>query len=93
MEFQKRPFASKVFAMEIISGAPVIGDYLATELRSWVDNQALFSGWQNVVKSRMSHHIMFFCIWAVTQTYADFETQIKLVLGDEHLGSSEYAGR
>ena len=29
-------------------------------------------------------------IWAVTQTYADFETQIELVLGDQHLGSDEY---
>ena len=33
---------------------------------------------------------MFFVIWAVTQTYADFETQIELVLGDQHLGSDEY---
>ena len=29
-------------------------------------------------------------IWAVTQTYADFETQIKLVLGDAHLGPREH---
>ena len=89
---KKRPFASKVFAMEIISGAPVIGDYLATELRSWVDNQAkIFRAWQERGQIiDVSPHHVFFVIWAVTQTYADFETQIKLVLGDGHLGSREH---
>ena len=38
----------------------------------------------------VSPYHVFFVIWAVTQTYADFETQIKLVLGDGHLGSREY---
>ena len=89
---KKRPFASKVFAMEIISGAPVIGDYLATELRSWVDNQAkIFRAWQERGQIiDVSPYHVFFVIWAVTQTYADFETQIKLVLGDGHLGSREH---
>ena len=89
---KKRPFASKVFAMEIISGAPVIGDYLSTELRSWVDNQAkIFRAWQERGQIiDVSPYHVFFVIWAVTQTYADFETQIKLVLGDGHLGSREH---
>ena len=89
---KKRPFASKVFAMEIISGAPVIGNYLATELRSWVDKQAkIFRTWQErgQIIDVSPYHI-FFVIWAVTQTYADFETQIKLVLGDAHLGPREH---
>ena len=89
---RKRPLASKVFAMEIISGAPVIGDYLATELRSWVDNQAkIFRVWQDrgQILDVSPYHI-FFVIWAATQTYADFETQIKLVLGDGHFGSREH---
>jgi TetR/AcrR family transcriptional regulator len=38
----------------------------------------------------VSPYHVFFVIWAVTQTYADFETQIELVLGDQHLGSDEY---
>ena len=89
---KKRPFASKVFAMEIISGAPVIGDYLATELRSWVEDQAkIFRAWQERGQIiNVSPYHIFFVIWAVTQTYADFETQIKLVLGDAHLGPREH---
>ena len=89
---RKRPFASKVFAMEIISGAPVIGEYLATELRSWVGNQAkIFRVWQERGQIiDVSPYHVFFVIWAVTQTYADFETQIKLVLGEEHVTSREH---
>ena len=88
----QRPNASRVFAMEIISGAPVIGDYLATELKSWVDNHVLiFEGWQKRGQLvDVSPYHVFFVIWAVTQTYADFETQIKLLLGDQHLSSDEY---
>ena len=78
--------------MEIISGAPVIGDYLSTELRSWVDDQAkIFRAWQErgqIIDVSPDH--VFFVIWAVTHTYAVFETQIKLVLGDGHLGSREH---
>ena len=89
---RKRPFASKLFAMEIISGAPVIGEYLATELRSWVGNQAkIFRVWQERGQIiDVSPYHVFFVIWAVTQTYADFETQIKLVLGEEHVTSREH---
>jgi TetR/AcrR family transcriptional regulator len=89
---RQRPHASKVFAMEIISGAPVIRDYLAIELRSWVRNQSkIFRVWQKRGQiTEVSPYHVFFVIWAVTQTYADFETQIKLVLGEEHLGSYEH---
>ena len=88
----RRPNASRVFAMEIISGAPVIGDYLANELKSWVDNHVqIFQVWQKRGQLvDVSPYHVFFVIWAVTQTYADFETQIELVLGDQHLGSDEY---
>ena len=88
----QRPNASRVFAMEIISGAPVIGDYLANELKSWVDNHVqIFQVWQKRGQlADVSPYHVFFVIWAVTQTYADFETQIELVLGDQHLGSDEY---
>ena len=42
-----RPNASKVFALEIIAGAPVIGDYLE-RICSWVDRQAsVFKVWQS----------------------------------------------
>ena len=33
---------------------------------------------------------LFFVIWAATQTYADFETQIRAVLGRERIRATDY---
>ena len=88
-----RPNASKVFALEIIAGAPVIGDYLERDLKSWVDRQAsVFQKWQSrgEMVSISPQHV-FFMIWAVTQTYADFNTQITAVLGVTEIGAVEYS--
>ena len=87
-----RPNASKVFAMEIISGAPVIGAYLNNDLKSWVNKQAkVFEIWQarGLMADVSPHHVLFL-IWAATQTYADFETQIAAVLGSEQISCAEY---
>lgn len=90
---QNRPNASKVFAMEVITGAPVIGDYLACDLKNWVDKQTeVFKIWQGrgeMMNFSPAH--VFFLIWAATQTYADFSAQIKAVLGSEEMGDDEYA--
>lgn len=90
---RQRPNASKVFAMEIIAGAPVIGDYLANDLRAWVDKQAkVFRIWQNRGEmTAVSPPHVLFLIWAATQTYADFDTQITAVIGSETMSDSEYA--
>jgi TetR/AcrR family transcriptional regulator len=88
-----RPNASKVFALEIIAGAPVIGDYLKKDLKSWVDRQAIvFKTWQSrgEMVSISPQHV-FFMIWAMTQTYADFNTQITAVLGVEEIGKADYS--
>ena len=88
----KRPNASRVFAMEIISGAPVIGDYLARDLKDWVDKQAgVFRVWQERGEmADVSPRHVLFLIWAATQTYADFSTQITAVLGCEKISTKEY---
>ena len=88
-----RPNASKVFALEIIAGAPVIGDYLEKDLKSWVDRQAsVFKTWQSrgEMVSISPQHV-FFMIWATTQTYADFNTQITAVLGVEKIGKADFS--
>jgi TetR/AcrR family transcriptional regulator len=33
---------------------------------------------------------LFFVIWAATQTYADFETQIRAVLGRDRIRPADY---
>ena len=79
----ERPDASRVFANELIHGASVVGNLLRTELAAIVrDKAAVIDGW--IAEGKMapvdSTHL-FFSIWAMTQTYADFEVQIRAVLG------------
>ena len=83
-----RPQASKVFANELLHGAPEIGDMLAVTLNPLVrEKAAVIDQW--IAQGRMpavdSTHL-FFTIWAATQTYADFAVQVRAVLGVAALG-------
>ena len=80
-----RPDASRVFANELLHGAPVIGELLRGELRATVlEKSRIIDGW--IAAGQMaavdSTHL-FFTLWASTQTYADFDVQIRAVIGDE----------
>lgn len=83
----ERPDASRVFANEVLHGAPEIGPTLQGELRELVARKAaVIDGW--IAEGRMapvdSTHL-FFTIWAATQTYADFDAQVCAVLGKHRL--------
>ncbi|WP_189988128.1 TetR/AcrR family transcriptional regulator [Thalassobaculum fulvum] len=89
---RERPDGSRVFAMEIITGAPVIGDYLRGTLRDWVERQgAVFRVWQSrgMMADLPPEHV-FFAIWAMTQTYADFAPQVTAVLAVDQLEESDF---
>ena len=78
-----RPHASRVFANELLHGAPVVKALLATDLRDLVlAKSQVIAQW--VAQGRMAPvdpvHL-FFTLWAATQTYADFEVQVCAVLG------------
>lgn len=89
---QKYPEASRLIAMEIISGAPVIGDYLQTELHAWVKQKGeVFQQWQSEgLMAPIDPAHVFFMIWAVTQTYADFEAQVSAVIKPNDYDSEIY---
>lgn len=88
---RERPLPSRVFANELIHGAPHLGKYLETDLRSWLDAKAkVIRGWIAAGKMRdVDPRHLFFMIWASTQTYADFASQITAVLGQE-LNEQDY---
>lgn len=79
------PAESRLFANEIIQGAPRIIDVLSSELRETMNSLAkVVEGWIKQGKIRPVHpHHLFFSIWSMTQHYADFDKQIRAVLGDE----------
>jgi len=82
---RKAPKASRLFANELLHGAPMIGDVLATSLKSLVDKKALvIEGWVRDGRiAPVDPHQLIFMIWATTQTHADFEVQTRAILGDE----------
>jgi TetR/AcrR family transcriptional regulator len=89
----QRPDASRVFANELLHGAAEVGDLMRGELRTMVrDKAAVLDGW--IAAGRMapvdSTHL-FFTIWAATQTYADFDVQVRAVLGRETLSAGDHA--
>lgn len=88
----QRPHASKVFANELLHGAPVLKSLLATELRELVQTKAaVIDGWiaSGCMAPVDSVHL-FFTIWAATQTYADFDVQVSAVLGVPELAPPDH---
>lgn len=78
------PAASRLFASEILQGAPAIGDFLRDNMRKLVDEKAAMIGrWMDEGKLTKSdpYHLIF-SIWSTTQHYSDFETQLRAVLGE-----------
>lgn len=86
------PLASRIFAMEIIQGAPHLEEYLAKDLKTWVDARAgVIQSWIDAGKIRPIQPIhLIFMIWASTQHYADFGTQIAWALGKDSCGPEDY---
>ena len=88
------PRESRLFAMEVIQGAPRIHDVLSSDLKVLVDETAvLLEDW--MAKGRLRrvdpHHLVF-SIWSLTQHYADFDVQVRAVLGegDPFPGASDF---
>lgn len=86
------PVESRMFANEILQGAPTLVGYLKTDLRSLVDRKAgTIRKW--IAEGKMQevdpYHLIFL-IWASTQHYADFAPQVKAVVGVDSLGPKEF---
>ena len=90
---QQRPDGSKVFANELLHGAPVIKGLLATDLRKLLlEKAAVVQAWIDAGRMAPVDPVhLFFTIWAATQTYADFDEQIKAVLDCTELTAKDHA--
>lgn len=79
------PRESRLFANEIVQGAPRIHAALSMDLKNLVDSKtAVIQRWITAGKIAPVHpYHLLFSIWSLTQHYADFDVQIRAVLGDE----------
>ncbi len=89
---RSNPNASKVFAIEIINGAPYLQDYLKERLLPVLEADVQLVR-TCIAEGRMDpidpYHL-FFLIWSSTQTYADFSSQIELSLGKGELEANDF---
>ena len=79
------PRESRLFANEVLQGAPLMLPTLEGDLRVLVDRTAtVIRGWSEAgrIAPADPHHLIF-SIWALTQHYADFEVQVRAVMGRE----------
>ena len=78
------PRESRLFATEVVAGAPHLRDALSGPLKSLVDERCeVFLRWMDDGRlARMEPRHLIFSIWATTQHYADFDVQVRDVLGD-----------
>lgn len=86
------PRESRLFANEILQGAPRIMGALKGELKELTDEKAaVISGWMQAGKIAPSnpHHLLF-SIWSLTQHYADFDVQVRAVLGTDGGGNDPF---
>lgn len=86
------PFASKVFASEIMHGAPHLSPEQTEQLNAQAKhNISCIQRWvdQGLMAKVDPHHLLF-SIWAATQTYADFDWQISTVTGKASLSDDDY---
>jgi TetR/AcrR family transcriptional regulator len=90
---RQRPEASRLFANEILHGATAIGKFLKGPLRELVDEKAaVIRYWIDSGKlAPVDPHHLIFAIWATTQHYADFDVQVRAVLGQgpDHMKTAE----
>jgi TetR/AcrR family transcriptional regulator len=87
------PRESRVFAHEILQGAPRVQDIIEGPLKALVDDKArLIAGWAAAGRiAPVDPHHLIFSIWATTQHYADFDVQVRGILrpaGDAHFAEA-----
>ncbi len=78
------PRESRLFANEILQGAPRIHGQISGPLKQLVDEKSVvIERWisAGTIAPTDPHHLIF-SIWAMTQHYADFDVQVQAVLGE-----------
>ena len=82
------PMESRLFANEMVRGAPILEDVLSGDLKALVDGKVTtLKGWMAEGKiAKVDPYHLIFAIWSTTQHYADFDPQVRAVLGSDGEG-------
>ncbi len=89
---REQPWGSRVYAMEVIGGAKIYGEEIRKKVIPLLRKDiASFEKWisQGKIAAVNPTHLLF-TIWAMTQSYADFSTQMTLVLNQKKLNAKDF---
>jgi TetR/AcrR family transcriptional regulator len=80
------PRQSRLFANEILQGAPHMRAAIEGELKELVAAKTVvLQGWMDAGRiAPLPPAHLIFSIWALTQHYADFDFQVRAILGPDH---------
>lgn len=86
------PRESRLFANEVLQGAPHIESELTGPLKCLVDEKAeVILVWAQAGKiAKCDPYHLIFSIWSTTQHYADFDVQVRAVLGQKQAGDGRF---
>ena len=86
------PRESRLFANEMLRGAEHVIDMIEVDLKNLVDEKAkILMIWMDQGKlARVDPYHLIFSIWATTQHYADFDVQVRAVLGSNRNGEGRF---
>jgi TetR/AcrR family transcriptional regulator len=89
---QTHPQSSRLFASEILQGAPFLKESLFGDMREWVESRTqVFREWaERGLMDPVDPVWLIFLIWSATQHYADFETQIVGITQREALDAEDF---
>ncbi len=92
---RKRPYGSRVWAKEIMGGAPVIQKFLGTTLKDWLkQRERIIQRWiRNGQMAPVNPRALLYMIWAATQHYADFEKQMQILNDGKAISDGEYRAK
>ena len=86
------PRESRLFASEILQGAPRLQELLSVQLKSLVDEKVkVIQNWMEQGKlAKCSPYHLIFSIWSTTQHYADFDAQLRVILTPDKYNVSRF---
>jgi TetR/AcrR family transcriptional regulator len=93
MEFSRRhPKASRIYAMEVISGGEILSQMLQQDYQAWFrERAAVFTAWSAAGKMDPVDPVhLIFLLWGSTQHYADFSSQICRITDRSRLTKQDY---
>jgi len=89
---RSKPYASKVWANEVINGARFLEGYISTTVKEWILKRSkVMEFWMERGQvCQTDPQTIFYMIWSITQHYADFSSQIEILNAQQPLTDEQW---